>query len=417
MADFYDALETRDPEVREAALMAALRGQLALAKAKAPGMARHLDGLEAAEITDRAALARLPVLRKSDLAALQKTDPPLGGLSARPAADFEHLFQSPGPIYEPGMSTSPDWWRLGRAFHAAGFRRGDLIHNSFAYHLTPAGHMMESGARAVGATVVAGGIGNTEAQVNAAADLGATGFVGTPDFLKVMLEKADELDRDLSRITRALVGGGPLFPAIRQAYRDRGISCLQNYATADVGLIAYETADADGAPNPGMVVGEGAILEIVRPGTGDPVPEGEVGEVLVTILNPDYPLIRFATGDMSAVLAGTSPCGRTNTRIKGWMGRADQTTKVKGMFVRPEQIAEILRRHPQATKARLTVSRDGDQDRMLLAVETANPSPDFAAAVRETMQAVLKLKGEVEADLPGSLPNDGKVIDDVRKFD
>jgi len=228
---------------------------------------------------------------------------------------------------------------------------------------------------------------------------------------------ADELGRDLSRITRALVGGGPLFPAIRQAYRDRGISCLQNYATADVGLIAYETPDADGAPNPGMVVGEGAIVEIVRPGTGDPVPEGEVGEVLVTILNPDYPLIRFATGDMSAVLAGNSPCGRTNTRIKGWMGRADQTTKVKGMFVRPEQIAEILRRHPQATKARLTVSRDGDQDRMLLAVETANPSPDFAAAVRETMQAVLKLRGEVEADLPGSLPNDGKVIDDVRKFD
>ena len=417
MTNHFDDLETRSQEAREAALFGALADQIALAQAKAPGMARHLGGVDAASVTDRDALARLPVLRKTDLAALQKADPPLGGLSARPAEAFEHLFQSPGPIYEPGMSTAVDWWRMGRAFHAIGFCRGDLIHNSFAYHLTPAGHMMESGARALGATVLAGGIGNTEAQVNAAADLGATGFVGTPDFLQVMLEKAEELGRDVSRITRALVGGGPLFPAVRQGYRDRGITCLQNYATADVGLIAYETPDGEGAPNPGMVIDEGVILEIVRPGTGDPLPEGEVGEVLVTILNSDYPLIRFATGDMSAVLQGTSPCGRTNTRIKGWLGRADQTTKVKGMFVRPEQIAEILRRHPEAVKGRLTVSREGEQDRMLLAVETASPSAEFAAAVRETMQAVLKLKGEVEADLLGALPNDGKVIDDIRKFD
>jgi len=289
---------------------------------------------------------------------------------------------------------------------------GDIVHNSFAYHLTPAGHMMESGARALGCAVLAGGVGNTEAQVNAAADVGVTGYTGTPDFLKVMLDKAAELGRDLSAIKRALVSGGPLFPSLRKAYRDRGISCLQCYATADVGLIAYETSALEG-----MVVDEGVILEIVRPGTGDPVPEGEVGEVLVTALNPDYPLIRFATGDLSAVLAGASPCGRTNQRIKGWMGRADQTTKVKGMFVRPEQIAEIVRRHPEVAKARLTVSRVGERDAMTLAVECQAPSPELAAAVRETMQAVLKLRGEVEADIRGALPNDGKVIDDIRKFD
>jgi phenylacetate-CoA ligase len=272
--------------------------------------------------------------------------------------------------------------------------------------------MLESGVRAVGCAVLAGGVGNTEAQVNAAADVGVTGYVGTPDFLKVMLDKAVEMGRDLSALKRALVSGGPLFPRLRQEYTDRGISCLQCYATADVGLIAYETPALEG-----MVVDEGVILEIVRPGTGDPVPEGEVGEVLVTALNPDYPLIRFATGDLSAVLSGVSPCGRTNQRIKGWMGRADQTAKVKGMFVRPEQIAEILRRHPEVAKARLTVSRSSEQDAMMLAVEAAEPTADLAAAVRETMQAVLKLRGTVEADIAGSLPNDGKVIDDIRKFD
>jgi phenylacetate-CoA ligase len=276
--------------------------------------------------------------------------------------------------------------------------------------------MFESGARALGCAVLAGGVGNTEAQVNAAADVGVTGYVGTPDFLKIMLDKAGEIGRDLSAITRALVSGGPLFPSLRQEYADRGIRCLQCYGTADVGSIAYETADRSGSLE-GMVVDEGVILEIVRPGTGDPVPEGEVGEVLVTALNPDYPLIRFATGDLSTMLAGASPCGRTNMRIKGWMGRADQTTKVKGMFVRPEQIAEVLRRHPEVVKARLTVTRAGEQDAMSLAVEAEGPSPELAAAVGETMQAVLKLRGEVEAGVPGSLPNDGKVIDDIRKFD
>ncbi len=416
MTEFHDDLETRDPAVRETALFENLRNQIARAQAKAPGIARHLGGVEAAAVTGRAALAALPVLRKSALIEMQRADPPFGGLTTRPANTFDRIFQSPGPIYEPGMAAAADWWRFARAFHAAGFRRGDIIHNAYSYHLTPAGHMMESSARALGCTVLAGGVGNTEAQVNAAADVGVTGYVGTPDFLKVMLDKAGEIGRDLSAITRALVSGGPLYPSLRQEYADRGIRCLQCYGTADVGSIAYETVDGSGALE-GMVVDEGVILEIVRPGTGDPVPEGEVGEVLVTALNPDYPLIRFATGDLSAVLPGASPCGRTNMRIKGWMGRADQTTKVKGMFVHPEQIAEVLRRHPEVVKARLTVTRDGEQDAMRLAVEAESPSPELAAAVRETMQAVLKLRGEVEAGIPGSLPNDGKVIDDIRKLD
>jgi phenylacetate-CoA ligase len=375
-------------------------------------MVRHLGGVEAAAVSGRAELATLPVLRKSALIEMQKADPPFGGLATRPAGEFEHVFQSPGPIYEPGLSSVPDWWRIARALHAAGFRRGDIVHNSFAYHLTPAGQMLDSAARALGCAVLAGGVGNTEAQVNAAADVGVSGYVGTPDFLKVMLDKAVETGRDLSAIRHALVSGGPLFPSLRQEYRDRGVACLQCYATADVGLIAYETSALEG-----MVIDEGVIMEIVRPGTGDPVPEGEVGEVLVTALNPDYPLIRFATGDLSAVMADASPCGRTNMRIKGWMGRADQTTKVKGMFIHPEQIAEVLRRHPEVVKARLTVTRAGERDAMSLAVEAESPSPELAAAVRETMQAVLKLRGEVEADVPGSLPNDGKVIDDLRKLD
>ncbi len=416
MSEHYDNLEIRDPAAREAALFECLRAQIVKAQAEAPGMARHLDGVVAAAVSGRAELASLPVLRKSVLIELQKADPPFGGLTTRPAGEFDHVFQSPGPIYEPGLSSTPDWWRIGRALHAAGFSRGDIVHNSFAYHLTPAGQMFESGARALGCAVLAGGVGNTEAQVNAAADVGVTGYVGTPDFLKIMLDKAGEIGRDLSAITRALVSGGPLFPSLRQEYADRGIRCLQCYGTADVGSSAYETADRSGALE-GMVIDEGVILEIVRPGTGDPVPEGEVGEVLVTALNPDYPLIRFATGDLSTMLAGASPCGRTNMRIKGWMGRADQTTKVKGMFVRPEQIAEVLRRHPEVVKARLTVTRAGEQDAMSLAVEAESPSPELAAAVGKTMQAVLKLRGEVEAGVPGSLPNDGKVIDDIREFD
>ncbi len=410
MADSFDELETRDPAAREASLFECLRAQIADAKGKAPGFARHLDGIDPGSVTDRAALARLPVLRKSALVEMQKADPPFGGLTTRPAGAFTHIFQSPGPIYEPGLDT-PDWWRFARALWAGGLRRDDVVVNCFAYHLTPAGMMFDSGARAIGATVVPGGVGNTEAQVTAAADLGATAYAGTPDFLKALIEKADELGRPL-KISKAIVGGGPLFPAVRQFYAGRGISCLQGYGTADLGSIAYESPAMQG-----MIIDEGAIVEIVRPGTGDPVPEGEVGEVLVTVLNADYPLIRFATGDLSAVLPGASPCGRTNMRIKGWMGRADQTTKVRGMFVRPEQVDAVVKRHPEVTKARLTVTRAEDQDTMTLAVETETPSPGLAAAIAETLREVVKLRGEVECSVPGSLPNDGKVVEDLRKFD
>ncbi|MEM8790135.1 MAG: AMP-binding protein [Pseudomonadota bacterium] len=401
-------LETRDPAAREVSLFECLRTQIAEAQARAPGMSAHLAGVDASVVTDRAGLAALPVLRKSALMERQAADPPLGGLTTRPAGAFTWLFQSPGPIYEPGMDT-PDWWRFSRALRAAGIGAEDVVHNAFAYHLTPAGHMLESGARALGCAVIPGGVGNTEAQVTAASDLGATAYIGTPDFLNVMLEKATELGKSLG-IKTALVSGGPLFPSLRQSYTDRGIACLQCYGTADLGLIAYETLGADGV-NPGMVVDEGVIVEIVRPGTGDPVPDGEVGEVVVTVLNEDYPLIRFATGDMSAVLAGRSPCGRTNMRIKGWMGRADQTTKVKGMFVRPEQIAEITRRLG-LSKARLTVDREGEADVMHLAYEGGAEAVDVEAAMRD----VLKLRGMAERSTE-PLPNDGKVIDDIRKFD
>ncbi|MEM7236263.1 MAG: AMP-binding protein [Pseudomonadota bacterium] len=403
------SLETRTPAARDASQFDCLRAQISDAQSLAPGMAAQLAVIDPATVTDRAALAQIPLLRKSALIELQRANPPFGGLTTRPTAEITWLFQSPGPIYEPGMD-APDWWRFGRALAAAGIGSGDIVHNSFAYHLTPAGQMFESGARAVGASVIAGGIGNTEAQVIAASDLGATAYAGTPDFLNVMLEKAGELGRTL-KIGTAIVSGGPLFPSLRQSYADRGITCLQCYGTADLGLIAYETGGADG-PNPGMIVDEGVILEIVRPGTGDPVPEGEVGEVVVTLLNPDYPLLRFATGDMSAILAGASPCGRTNMRIKGWLGRADQTTKVKGMFVRPEQIAEITRRL-NLIKARLTVDRRDEQDVMHLLYDGEADAGTVATAMRD----VLKLRGTAERIAGTDMPNDGKVIDDIRKFD
>jgi len=414
MTDFFDDLELRTPEAREQAMREALAAQMQLAATQATRMSDLYGSALSARLSSLEGLTALAVLRKSDLMERQRADPPFGGLTTRDAAGFKYIFQSPGPIYEPGMDT-PDWWRFARALHAAGIRAGDVVINCFAYHLTPAGHMLESGARALGATVIPGGVGNSEAQAGAAADLGATAYVGTPDFLRILLDKADEMGRDLA-ITRALVSGGPLFPSLRSSYQERGISCLQCYGTADVGLIAYETMDADGTPNPGMVIDEGVIVEILRPGTPDRVPDGEVGEVVVTPLNPDYPLLRFATGDLSAVLDGRSPCGRTNTRIKGWMGRADQTTKVKGMFVRPEQIAHVLARHPQATKGRLTVTREDEQDRMTLAVETESPGADLAAALEQTLRDLVKLRGTVLCAAPGSLPNDGKVIDDQREI-
>ncbi|MEM9148400.1 MAG: AMP-binding protein [Pseudomonadota bacterium] len=414
MTEHYDALETRAPEARTTAQFDALRRLLHSARGTAPAIAARVVEDQIAGLTDREALARLPVLRKSNLGALQREHPPLGGFCTRPAGQIAQLFQSPGPIYEPGID-APDWWRLARALHAAGMRPGDRVINCFAYHLTPAGHMLENAARALGCSVIPGGIGNTEAQAIAAADLGATGYVGTPDFLKTLLDKADALERPIG-IKRAIVSGGPLFPAMRAGYAERGISCLQCYATADVGLIAYESMDGDGVPLPGMAVDEGAIVEIVRPGTGDPVPDGEVGEVVVTPLNPDYPLLRLATGDLSAITEGPSPCGRTAPRIKGWMGRADQTTKVKGMFVRPEQIAVVVGRHPEIGRARLTVSREGDADAMVLAVECSERSEGLAPAIEASLRDLVKLRGTVELVDLESLPNDGKVIDDTRDF-
>lgn len=402
---YYDDLETRDEGQRAEALAQAL--PLALSRAKlAPAMARLLRDVEPEAVTDRAALARLPVIRKAELSEAQRKQPPFGGYTTRPAAQFDHIFQSPGPIYEPGRRDG-DWWRLGRFLHAAGVGQGDIVQNCFGYHLTPAGMMFESGARAVDAAVLPAGTGQTELQVRAAVDIGTTCYAGTPDFLKVILDRADEMGEVLS-FTKAVVGGGALFPSLRQMYADRGIVTRQCYATADLGNIAYESEAMEG-----MIVDEGVIVEIVRPGTGDPVPDGEVGEVLVTTLNPDYPLVRFATGDLSAVLAGTSSCGRTNMRIKGWMGRADQTTKIKGMFVRPEQVAALVARHADVSRARVIADRRGEMDVMTVQLETAGQGGDYAASVMDT----LKLRGDIELVAPGSLPNDGKVIEDRRSYE
>lgn len=406
MNGFYDELETRDEDRRAEDLATALPAAIARAKT-APALARLLRDVEPDQVIDRAALAMLPVIRKAELSEAQRRNPPFGGYTTRPAAEFDHVFQSPGPIYEPGRREG-DWWRLGRFLHASGVGRGDIVQNCFGYHLTPAGMMFESGARAVDAAVVPAGTGQTELQVRAAVDIGTTCYAGTPDFLKVILDRADEMGEALA-IARAVVGGGALFPSLRQAYADRGIVTRQCYATADLGNIAYESEAMEG-----MIADEGVIIEIVRPGTGDPVPDGEVGEVLVTTFNPDYPLVRFATGDLSAVMAGTSPCGRTNMRIKGWMGRADQTTKIKGMFVRPEQVAALVARHPEVVRARVIADRDGEMDVMTVQIEAPAGAADrYGASVVET----LKMKGRIEIVAPGSLPNDGKVIEDRRSYD
>ena len=401
MTRYFDELETRSPDQRAAALAKALPDQIARAKAL-PGYAGALDGVNPSSITSVEALARLPVLRKSDLGRAQA-----GGLTTRPASGFAHIFQSPGPIYEPG-GTEHDWWRMGRFLHACGIGRGDIVQNCFGYHLTPAGMIFESGARAVGAAVLPAGTGQTELQVTASRDVGVTAYAGTPDYLKVILDKADEMGVTLA-ITRAAVGGGALFPSLRKEYADRGILCLQCYATADLGNIAYESAAQEG-----MIVDEGVIVEIVTPGTGNPVAPGQVGEVVVTTLNPDYPLIRFATSYLNNLMEGISPCGRTNTRIKGWMGRADQTTKIKGMFVRPEQVAQLVAKHAEISRARVIASREGEMDVMTVQIEAAGGSADaYASSVAE----VLKLKGKIELLTPGSLPNDGKVIEDQRVYD
>jgi phenylacetate-CoA ligase len=416
MGRYYDALETRDPEARESEQLARLPGLIAHAQANAAGFARILAGVDARAVDSRARLAALPVTRKSELKALQAALPPLGGLNALPVARFAKLFVSPGPIYEP-EGHGRDWWRTARALHAAGFAAGDRVINTFSYHFTPAGSMLENGALALGCTVVPTGVGQTEMQVATIAGLRIDGYIGTPSFLKLIVEKADELGADISSLKKAMVGAEYLPPALRAALAARGIAVMQSYATADLGLIAYESRAPDGAGCEGMVVDEGVIVEIVRPGTGDPVPAGEVGEVVVTSFNADYPLIRFATGDLSALLPGPSPCGRTGPRIRGWMGRADQTTKVKGMFVQPSQVADIVRRYPEIRRARLVVDNAGGQDRMTLHCEVGGPREGLAQAIATTIREVTKLRGEVVLRAPGELPNDGKVIEDARKYE
>ncbi|WP_029010023.1 phenylacetate--CoA ligase family protein [Azospirillum halopraeferens] len=408
MGDFYDTLETRTPDERETALFAALPEQIAHARASAPYFASLLAEVDPASVRDRAALAALPVTRKADLIALQKAAPPFGGLAAVAVGELARVFASPGPIHDPEPH-GRDPWRTARALYATGLRKGDLVQNCFAYHLTPAGSMFETGAHAIGCAVIPAGTGNTEMQAQVAAALRPRGYIGTPDFLKLILEKADELALDASCLAVGHVTGGPYLPDARAFYQSRGIDVYQSYGTADLGIVAYETA-----ARAGLVVDEGVIVEIVRPGTGDPVPDGEVGEVVVTTFNRAYPLVRFATGDLSAVLPGTSPCGRTNMRLKGWMGRADQTTKIKGMFVHPGQVAEVVRRHPEIARARLVVGRADANDTMTLRCEVPDPGDTLAAAVRETLASVTKLKGVVEFVAPGGLPNDGKVIEDAR---
>ena len=403
---FFDDLETRSGDERAAELADILPSQIARAKALG-GYKTTLADITARDITSATALAQLPVLRKSVLSQAQGSASPLGGFTTRNVTGFGHIFQSPGPIYEPG-GIEIDWWRMGRFLHACGIGSGDIVQNCFAYHLTPAGMIFESGARAVGATVLPAGTGQTELQVRAAVDIGTTAYAGTPDYLKVILDAADEMGETLS-FTKAAVGGGALFPSLRQEYADRGIACLQCYATADLGNIAYESAAMEG-----MIVDEGVMVEIVTPGTGNLVPDGEVGEVLVTSFNADYPLIRFATGDLSAIMSGTSPCGRSNTRIKGWMGRADQTTKIKGMFVRPEQVAALVARHDEVDRARVVASRQGEMDVMTVRIETeAEDTSIYESSVLST----LKLRGAIELVRPGELPRDGVVIEDQRHYD
>ena len=395
--------------------MAALPGHIAHAKRHAPGFARILKDVRPEKINSRKALARLPVTRKSDLASLQKELPPLGGLNATPVEKLAKLFVSPGPIYEP-EGRGADWWRTARGLFAGGFRARDRVANTFAYHFTPAGSMLESGAAALGCTVVPTGVGQTEMQVATIRDLGINAFVGTPSFLKLIVEKADELKIDISCLEKAQVGAEFLPPILRNNLQQRGMRVTQCYASADLGLIAYESLMPDGAVNEGMILEEARILEIVRPGTGDPVPAGEVGEVVITTFNRDYPLIRFATGDLSAVLPGASPCGRTNVRIKGWMGRADQSTKVRAMFVTAAQVSDVTRRHPEVIRARLVVEGEAGNDRMTLKCEARDRPAGLAEAIVASIRDVTKLRGEVELVPPGSLPNDGKVIEDQRKY-
>lgn len=410
-SQYFDGLETREPELREHDLFAKLPAQIENAQQNAPAFTRLLRGCSASDITSRSALAQLPVLRKSELLDLQKASRPFGGLVTTPLKSVRRVFASPGPIYEP-EADKEDYWRLGRALYAAGFRAGDVVHNTFSYHFTPAGMMLESGASAIGCAVFPAGVGQTELQVRTIADLKPSGYIGTPSFLKIIVQKARELNSDISSLKKALVGGEALPASLRADINECGIAVLQCYATADVGLIGYESDAQEG-----LIIDEQIIVEIVRPGTNEPVPDGEVGEVVVTTFNETYPLIRFGTGDLSATMSGASPCGRTNMRIKGWMGRADQTTKVKGMFIHPEQVQEVTKRHTQIKRARLVVENDGTSDLITLKCECTEESGTLAGAIADSIREVCKLRGTAEFVEKGSLPNDGKVIDDVRTYE
>ena len=416
MTEFFDALETRDPAAREAALMAALPAHVAHAQQRSAAFADILAGVDAAAVGSRAALAGLPVTRKGELLARQQASraagrDAFGGFAAVGwGAAMRRVYASPGPIYEP-EGTAVDYWRTARALYAAGFRAGDLVHNAFSYHMTPGAFILEAGALAVGCTVFPAGTGQTEQQLQAIGELKPTAYVGTPSFLRILCEKAQESGADMRSLTKGMVSAEPFPPSLRDWFAERGMTAYQSYATADAGLIAYETAARQG-----LVLDEGVIVEIVRPGTGDPVPEGEVGEVVVTVLNPDYPMIRFGTGDLSAVLAGACPTGRTNTRIKGWMGRADQTTKIRGMFVHPGQVAEVVRRFPEVARARLVVTGAMANDQMTLRVESVNV-PGLAERLADAVRDVTKLRSQIELVAPGSLPNDGKVIEDARSYE
>ena len=406
MSAHYDSLETLDPAEREAGLFSRLARQLGHARERSSHYRELLKGVDLDGVTNRAALARLPVTRKAELHALQTARRPFGGLEATPPSGLARIFMSPGPIYDP-EGRRPDFWQSARTCYAAGFRAGDVVLNCFSYHLTPAGSMFETGLHHLGCAVIPGGTGQTEMQARVIADLEPAGYVGTPSFLKIILEKCDEMGLAAASLKRAIVSGEAFMPAVREFVKGRGIDCYQVYGTADLGCIAYESPAREG-----LVVAENLIMEILRPGTGDPVAEGEVGEVVVTTFNEDYPLVRFATGDLSAALPGTSPCGRTNMRIRGWMGRADQTTKVKGLFVHPHQVAEVVRRHA-LQRARLVVENEAGEDRMVLHVEGAAGD---VAPIEATLREVTKVRGEVRGVAAGSLPNDGKVIEDLRKY-
>ena len=411
MTEYYDDLEIRSAEERQRDLIAKIRSQLIRAKSNTSAYAESLADFDCESFSSLDQLPNYPLTRKSKLMQLQKTNPPLGGFSPVAAEQIRYINVSPGPIYE-ACTHRPDFWRLARALYAADFRSGDLVHNSFSYHLTPAGMMLDSGCHALGCGVIPAGVGQTEMQVQTINDLKPNGYVGTPSFLKILLEKSDELGLDVSSIEKSLVSGEALPPPLRASFNERGISCLQSYATADLGVIAYETiADA------GLVIDEGVYLEIVRPGSGDPVAQGEVGEVVVTCLNPDYPLIRFATGDMSAIMEGISECGRTNGRIKGWMGRADQTAKVRGMFIHPQQVHEIVKRYPEVVKARLVIDWVDQQDQMTLHCESTSQQQSLVDSISQSIRDLCKVRGEVKLVQLGDIANDGIVIEDIRSYE